>query len=286
MILVVGGTGRLGSRVTERLLAHGRPVRVLARGRRPTPDGIARSEVVYGSVSDPAVLERALDGVDLVVSAVTGFPFVDPARVDAAGNKLLVRAAERAGAEVVLVSVAGAAPDCAVGLFRAKFDAEQAIDRSSVRGTIIRPEAFADLWIELLATTAQRSRRPLVLGRGDNPIGWVAVRDVASLVVRVVDQGSLRGTVYTLSGPESITLTDLAQRLMSARGWPGSPRHLPVAALRATALLPGRAGRQAEAALAIDNFPPAGDDTRTRVPELPSTPVAELLAGGPANAAK
>jgi NADH dehydrogenase len=285
VILVAGGTGRLGRQVTDGLLAHGHPVRVLSRGVQPMQEQPAPTEVVVGSVNDPAVLTRAVAGADVVVSAVTGFPFVDPARTDSAGNQLLVRAAERVGAEVVLVSVAGAGPDSAMGLFRAKFEAERFLDRASVRGTVVRPEAFADLWVELLASTARRSHRPLVFGRGDNPMGWVAVRDVASLVVRVVDQASLRGTAYTLSGPERISLTDLAQRLMSAHGWPGSPRHLPVAALRATALLPGRAGRQAQAALAMDHLPLVVDDTRTRLPDLPSTSVAEVLAGSPAGAA-
>jgi uncharacterized protein YbjT (DUF2867 family) len=278
VILVVGGTGRLGSQVSEGLLSHGYQVRVLTRGFRPLSAQVADAEMLAGSVTDSAVLDRAVTGVDLVVSAVTGFPFTNPSRVDAAGNTLLVRAAERVGAEVVLVSVAGAAPDSAMGLFRAKFEAEQALDRSRVRGTIIRPDAFADLWIELLTTSARRSDRPLVFGRGNASIGWVAVRDVASLVVRVVDQPSLRGTAYTLTGPEQISLTDLARCLMSVRGWPGSPRHLPVPALRATALLPGRIGRQAQAALAMDNLAPAEDDTRTRIHGLPNTPVAELLA--------
>ena len=278
MILVVGGTGRLGSQVSAGLLSHGYQVRVLARGMRPLTEQVADAEMVTGSVTDPVVLDRALAGVDLVVSAVTGFPFTNPSRVDSAGNTLLVRAAERVGAEVVLVSVAGAAPDSEIGLFRAKFDAEQTVDRSWLRGTIIRPDAFADLWIELLTTSARRSHRPLVFGRGDASIGWVAVRDVASLVIRVIDQPSLRGTAYTLSGPEQISLTDLAQRLMSVRGWPGPPRHLPVPALRATALIPGRIGRQAQAALAMDDLAPVEDDTRTRIHGLPNTPVAELFA--------
>lgn len=284
MILVVGGTGRLGSRVTDGLLARGHRVRILARGRRPIPEEVARADIVRGSVTDPAVLERALVGVDVVVSAVTGFPFVDPTQVDLAGNEVLVRAAERVGAEVVLVSVAGAEPDSAMALFRAKFEAEQCLHRSSVRGTVIRPEAFADLWIELLATTARRSHRPLVLGRGVTPTGWVAVGDVAALVVRVIEQAPLRGAVYTLCGPERISMTDLARRLMDARGWPGSPRHLPAAALRITALLPGRAGRQAQAALAMETLSPAVDDTRTIIPDLPTTPVAELLATSAAGA--
>ena len=281
MILVVGGTGRLGSRVTDGLLGRGHRVRVLARGRRPIPKEVARADLVTGSVTDPAVLERALVGVDVVVSAVTGFPFADPARVDLAGNELLVRVAERVGAEVVLLSVAGAEPGSAMGLFRAKFEAEQCLHRSSVRGTVIRPDAFADLWIELLATTARRSHRPLVFGRGAAPMGWVAVSDVAALVVRVVDQASLRGTVYTLCGRERISMTDLAERLMEARGWPGSPRHVPVAALRVAAVLPGRGGRQARAALDMEGLRPVVDDTRTRIPDLPETPLAELIDGPP-----
>jgi len=281
VILVVGGTGRLGSRVTDGLLARGHRVRVLARGRRPIPPEAARADVVRGSVTDPEVLERALVGVEVVVSAITGFPFADPARVDLAGNDLLVRAAERVGAEVVLLSVAGAEPDSAMGLFRAKFGAEQCLHRSGVRGTVIRPAAFADLWIELLATTARRSHRPLVFGRGDNPMGWVAVGDVAALVLRVVDQASLRGAVYTLCGPERISMTGLARRLMEVRGWPGSPRHVPVTALRVAALLPGRGGRQAQAALDMEGLRPVDDDTRTRIPDLPDTPLSDLIDGPP-----
>lgn len=282
MILVAGGTGRLGSQVVDGLLAHGHQVRVLARGVRPRPAEIGSAEMVTGSVTDPAAVERAVTGVDVVVSAVTGFPFTAPAQVDFAGNGLLTKAAEAARAEVVLLSVPGAAADSVMGLFRAKHDAEQTLGRSSARGTIIRPDAFADLWVDLLATSAGRSHRPLVFGRGDNPIGWVAVRDVAALVVRVVDDPSLRGAGYTLSGPERISLDDLARHVMAARGWPGSPRHVPVAALRVAARLPGRAGRQAEAALAMDSMPPVVDDARATVGDLPCTPVAQLLANSPA----
>jgi hypothetical protein len=65
---------------------------------------------------------------------------------------------------------------------------------------------------------------------------------------------------------------------MSARGWEGSPRHVPVAALHLARRLPGRAGRLAGASLAMDRLPPAEDDARGRVPDLPCTSVAELLA--------
>ncbi len=165
-----------------------------------------------------------------------------------------------------------------VGLFRAKYAAEQVLGRSSVRGTVIRPEAFADLWIELLRSTAGRSHRPLVFGRGRNPMGWVAVRDVAALTVRAVGDTALRGSTLTISGPERLTVTDLAQLVMAERGWPGVPRHAPTRVLRMAAKLPGRAGRQAEAALAMDVLPRVLDDARAAAPDLPCTSVQALLA--------
>lgn len=279
MILVAGGTGRLGSQVVAGLLAGGHDVRVLARGKRPPPPEITGVEVVTGSVTDPSVVARALVGVELLVSAFTSFPFRSPSRVDLPGARVLVSAADAAGAEVVLVSVAGAAPSSPMELFRAKYGAEQLLDRSGVTGTVIRPEAFADLWIELLTTTAGRSHRPLVFGRGDNPMGWVAVRDVAALTVRAIETSSLHGSTLTISGPHRLTLTELACRVMAAHGWPGAPRHVPTGALRAAARLPGRAGRQAEAALAMDVMPAISDDARRVVPDLPSTPVQALLEG-------
>jgi NADH dehydrogenase len=278
MILVAGGTGRLGSQVVPALLADGQEVRVLARGVRPAPPEVAGAETVTGSLTDQAAVDQAVTGAHTVVSAVTGFPFDSPARVDAAGNELLVRAAARAGADVVLVSVAGASPSSRMALLRAKHQAEQALARAGVRGTVVRPEAFADLWVELLATTAARSHRPLVFGRGDNPMGWVAVRDVAALVVRSVQEQALRGATLTISGPDRMTLRELADRVMAVNGWAGTPRHVPPAALRVAALLPGRAGRQAEAALAMDEMPAVVDDARVRVPGLPTTPVDEVLA--------
>nr|WP_246456553.1 NAD(P)H-binding protein [Nocardioides mesophilus] len=277
-MLVAGGTGRLGAQVVAGLLAGGHEVRVLARGKRPPPAEITGAQLIAGSVSDPAVVARAVEGVEVVVSTVTGFPFVSPTRVDLQGTRVLADAAGRAGADLVLVSVAGASPDSRVGLFRAKYQAEQVLRRSNLGWTIIRPEAFADLWVDLLTTTAGGSHRPLVFGRGNNPIGWVAVRDVSALTVRAVQSASLRQKTLTISGPQRLTLTELASRVMAVHGWSGDPRHVPTGALRLASMLPGRPGRQAEAALAMDVMAPAHDDARREVAHLPCTPVETVLA--------
>ena len=172
MILVAGGTGRLGTLIVERLEAQGHRVRALSHHS----DGDLRR-----------ITDESLNDVSVVVSAVTGFPAQPPADVDRDGNVALIDAAERAGADVVLVSVLGATADSPMELFRMKHVAEEHLRRSRCGWTIVRPDAFEETWVEILEQTAGRRCRPLVFGRGDNPFAWVSVQTVATEVVRAAN---------------------------------------------------------------------------------------------------
>lgn len=287
MILLAGGTGRLGSTVTRCLHERGVPVRVLSRGLAPNPATFGPDvDVVRGDVRDPSSLRAAMEGVDVVVSAVQGFAGpggVSPQSVDRDGNYHLIEAAERVGADTVLVSVVGAAPDSAMELMRAKYAAEQRLRSSSSPWTIVRPDAYAETWTTILEQTGAKSRRPLVFGRGDNPIRWVSVDDVAALVERAVLDPAVRGRVLEISGPDPVTLTQLAQMVMAQHGWPGKPRLIPRPMLHVMANTVGRfkpqMGRQARAALAMDELPTSDDAAlRAEFPDLPCTPLTQVVA--------
>ena len=294
MILIAGGTGQLGSRVANQLSQTGHPVRVLGRGLAAHP-GVLRPEVevVRGDVRDPASLVAATEGVDVVVSCVQGFVGaggVTPENVDKLGNANLVDAARRVGADVVLVSVTGAAPDSPMELARMKYAAEEYLKASGLQWTIVRGAAFAQVWLGLVAETAGSSGRPMVFGRGDNPTPWVDIHEVAQLVVRAVEDRSLRGQTLDICGPEALTLMQLAQAYMDHNGVPGHPRRIPRPVLHVMAntvgLFKPAMGRQARAALAMDVLPPAEDSaTRARVPEIPRRPVSEVIAGLPVRTA-
>ena len=257
MIVVAGGTGRLGSSVVTRLRRAGREVRVLSRGLTgAAPHGV---DVVHGDIRSATDVERAVAGADVVISAVQGFAGpgrVDPRSVDRQGNVNLIRAAELVGADVVLVSLTHAAPDSPLEIAREKYAAEQALWESPTGWTVVRAAAFAELWIQLLEQTARRSHRPVVFGRGQTPLWWVSVEDVATEVVRVTLDRSMRGSTVDVVGPEGLSLEELARRVMVARGWTGNPRRVPPALLRLSSATIGRVvptvGRQLRAALAMD----------------------------------
>ena len=216
-------------------------------------------EVVEGDVRDPATLVSAVAGVEIIVSAVQGFVGsgkVSPRTVDRDGNANVIAAARTVGAEVVLMSVVAAAAVSPIELSRMKYAAEEELRRSGVPFTVIRATPFLDTWVEILEGTAIRSGRPLIFGRGNNPINFVRVRDVAALVEWVVVDPSTRGSVLQIGGPDSLTLNQLAESVQLEAGRTGSARHLPPLALVLLAYTVGlinrQLGRQARMALAMD----------------------------------
>jgi NADH dehydrogenase len=281
VILVAGGTGRLGSLIVRRLQDGGSPVRVLTRNAGQARSMLpARVDLVTGDVRDPGTLMSAVSGASVVVSAVQGFAGGggSPASVDRDGNRHLVDAAHSVGADVVLMSVVGAAPDSPMELFRMKYAAEQHLRQSGVPFTIVRATAFLELWTELLRKTAGRSGRPVVFGHGENPINFVSVGDVAALVEHVVSDRSSRGTVQEIGGPENLTLNELAAAVQVSEE-ARMPRHVPVPVLRFLGGSVGRLrpelGRQTRAAVAMDRMDLAFDrgGGREAYPDVPCTSV-------------
>jgi uncharacterized protein YbjT (DUF2867 family) len=252
VILVAGGTGRLGRELVARLTGEGREVRVLTRdpARAAHLSGV---EVVVGDVRRPADLTAAVHGVDVVVSAVHGFSAWGrgPASVDRDGNAHLVDAAAAVGAHVVLLSGLGASATHPIELFRMKAAAEEHLRAAGVPWTIIRPGAFLELYQELIRRTIGRSGRPLIFGRGDNPIVFTPVADVADAVHQAIADPACRGRTIELAGP-TMTMNELAVSLLDSSDL--TPRHVPRPLLH---LLSGARGtplgRQAAAALVMDS---------------------------------
>lgn len=254
MIVVAGGTGRLGTVLVGRLLARGEPVRVLTRDPRRAAH-LSGAEVAIGDVRRSEEVTAAVAGADAVVSAVHGFAGrgVSPASVDRDGNACLIDAATKVGAHVVLLSVLGATPTHPIELFRMKAAAEQRLRSAGVPWTIVRAGAFLELYQELMRRSAGRAGRPLVFGRGGNPIAFASVADVADAVERALEDPSCRGAVIEVV-TTTLTFNELAAGLEADLGaGAGRPRHVPRSVLR---IMSGAGsttpGRQAAAALVMD----------------------------------
>lgn len=267
MILVAGGTGRLGTPVVKELARQGELVRVLTRaGARAEHLQAIATDIVVGDVRQPETLGAALAGVRTVVSAVQGFAARGggtPDSVDRKGNANLVAAAAAEGTDVVLMSVVGAAPDSRLVTAQAKFDAEQGLKASGVPWTIVRATPFLETWAEFLAVG-------ILFGRGKNPINFVAVDDVAAAVCLAAVDPSFRGETIEIAGPRNMTLNELASLMKELKLLHRTIHHVPRWLLKATSPVDRRAAN----ALAIDS----ADMTAVASPRPQGVPLTEPRA--------
>lgn len=243
MILVVGATGRLGGAVTRLLRQQGRAVRALVR--RPAAADLMRAqgiEPVRGDLAEPASLPPALRGVDRVVAAahsVLGRGRNTMERVDRDGHLALVDAAREAGVRhFVYTSSIGAAPDSPLDFLRVKAEVEAHLRASGVGFTILRPAAFIEMHAhELLGKRFLERGRAMVIGHGTTPRSFMAVDDVASVVVRALDDPALAGRTAEIGGPENLSDLDVVAVYARVAGRAPSVRRVPRAAARAAAVV-------------------------------------------------
>lgn len=213
MILVVGGSGDLGSRVVRRLHDAGREIRCLVR---PGTDAewmrTLGVEVVRGDLTDHVSLPAACEGAKNVVASATAVGRVlngakrpGIREVDQIGMSALVEAAQAAGVErFVYVSYAGVDASLGMPLERAKAAIESQLARSPMRRVVVRPDAFQDIHLAPMGRFDVRAGKASVFGHGDTKRRWVATEDVAALVAAVTLETDPPDTV-TIGGPEAIS---------------------------------------------------------------------------------
>ena len=203
-VAITGVTGAIGGEVV-RLLAGADlrlDLRLLARDPSRAPD--VDTDVRRCDYADHASGVEALRGVDtlLMVSASES--------ADRRGqHRTFVEAAAEAGVRrVVYTSFAGAAEDATFTLGRDHHDTEAAIHASGMEHTVLRDNFYLDV-LPLFADHEGVIRGPA----GDGRVAAVARADVAAVAAAVLrDPAPHAGAAYELSGPEALTMTEVAER--------------------------------------------------------------------------
>lgn len=208
-IAVTGSTGAVGGLVARALSEAGEPTRLLVRDPARAPR-LERSDVREASYGDRDAVGRALDGVSTVVmvSAAESAERLEE-------HRTFIDAAAAAGVEhVVYTSFQGAAPDATFTLARDHWATERHLEDSGMAWTFLRDSFYLDL-IPLFAGDDGVIRGPA----GEGRVAAVARHDVAAVGTRVLLDGtSHRDMSYTLTGPEALTLVEIAATVTRVTG--------------------------------------------------------------------
>ncbi|MFJ3830216.1 NAD(P)H-binding protein [Streptomyces sp. NPDC090046] len=193
--LVIGGHGKTGRRVAEKLSAQGRQVRIGSRSGQPAFDW-----------HEPATWAPALEGVDRVY--VTYYPdlaFPGAAEQVAEFSKAAVAAGAR---RLVLLSGRGE---------EAAEVSENNLKASGADWTIVRSSWFNQNFNESFFLEPVLAGE-IALPTGDAVEAFVDADDIADVVVAALTDDKHIGKAYELSGPRLLSYSDVAAELTKATG--------------------------------------------------------------------
>jgi NAD(P)H dehydrogenase (quinone) len=203
VIAITGSTGAVGGRVARALADDFRiGLRLVVRDPARAPD--YDTDVRVCDYADHEAAVAALRGADVLFMVSAG-EAVD--RRDQ--HRTFIRAAADAGVgHIVYTSFAGAAPDATFTLGRDHWDAEQAIRETGMTHTFLRDSFYSDL-LPFFADDQGVIRGPA----GDGRVAAVARADVADVAAAVLRSPAEHAdATYVLTGPEALSLTELAER--------------------------------------------------------------------------
>lgn len=212
-ILLIGGTGFIGSAIARRLAADGHVLRFATRRRDRAKHltVLPTAEVVEADVHDPAALAMLMRDQDAVVS-LAGILRGNFSRVHAELPAKIAAAAKAAGVRrIVHISSLGAAADAPSAYHRSKAAGEAALVESGLDVTILRPSVVfgqGDSFLTLFASL-QRCFPVLPLACPQARMQPVWVEDVAQVAALSLLRRESIGQVYELGGPAVCTLRDL-----------------------------------------------------------------------------
>jgi uncharacterized protein YbjT (DUF2867 family) len=212
MLLLTGVTGKTGGASAQALLKKGIKFRAIVRN----PDKAAALkaagvELVIGDVTDRAVLEKALTGVDKALMTLPNGEqqlelekqFVDVAK--AKGVKHVVKMSS------MEATAAARAP-----IPKIHYASELYLKQSGLAWTMIKPDFFMQNFLGSAGTIKEQGKFFLPMGQGKTVM--TDARDIGACVATVMTAPGHEGQAYEITGPEILSFGDAADRFTTVLG--------------------------------------------------------------------
>jgi uncharacterized protein YbjT (DUF2867 family) len=216
MVLVTGAAGLSGSMVINEFVHQNLPVRALVRSRehRRALDMLPRVELVEGDMLRPDTLGPALEGVERILMISSANPHLVETQCT------FIDAASRAGVRHV-IKFSGKESNIGFNAKVFRFtrmheEIERYLESSRLAWTHLRPSQFMQVYLREVPTIVREGAFRLPLD--DVRLSPVDLEDVAKVAVVLLRGAGHEGQRYDMTGPEALTMTDIAERITQATG--------------------------------------------------------------------
>ena len=212
-ILVIGGTGSVGSHVVRQLLAHKADPVVLTRSAEKAKSLPAGVEGVVGDLLDPGTVRSVFKSVDRV------FMITAVSTTETHEGLMAVNGARMSGVKhFVCMSVHNVEQAPHLPHFGSKLPIEAALKKSGMPYTILRPNNFFqnDYWFQDALLQYGVYPQPM----GDVGLSRVDVRDIAEAAAIALTTSGHEGQTYNVVGPNVQTgksTADIWSRVLGKR---------------------------------------------------------------------
>jgi len=226
LVVLIGGSGFLGTHVAQALLERGARLRIASRNperafRLKTLANLGQIQFVRCNVTNPASVAAAMRGAEAAVYLVGAFKGdLQALQADGAGLAAKSAADEGAGA-FAYVSATVADSESESAYARTKALGEEAVKAAFPRATILRPSVLfgeRDEFINMFAGLISMMPALPIFGANAKlqPL-WVddAAEAIATALAGPAAHG---GKTYELAGPEVVTMGELNRRIARAQG--------------------------------------------------------------------
>ncbi len=213
MILVTGASGLVGGEIVRQLSSQRVPVRALVRdpGRAPQLGALPDVEVAIGDLGRPDTLGQALGDVEqavLISSADASMADVQSSFIDAA--------AKASVPHVVKLSGIMPAPDSPFRFARMHAEVEEHLAASGMTFTILRAGEFMQAYFRQVPNIV--ARHQLLLPMAGQRIASIDIADIAAVAVRVLTGTGHDNQTYPITGPQALSMSEVAAILSDATG--------------------------------------------------------------------
>jgi uncharacterized protein YbjT (DUF2867 family) len=213
MILVTGATGQNGKALVRRLSAKGVRLRALVRNVAKAADiaALPNVEIAVADMAKPDTLSTALAEVDRAFLNSSA----DPAMLDVQSS--VIAAAAKAGVKHV-VKLSGIMPelDSPFRFARMHGEVEKRLEASGMAFTHLRAGEFMSSYFRQVPMMLAQGA--LFLPMENQRIASIDIDDLAEIAALVLTSSGHEGKIYPLTGPEALTMTEVADKLSAATG--------------------------------------------------------------------